>query len=217
MKKRMAMRMISLCMTFVLVIVSISMASAAEIDSPKATSNIVYLQRDTGVEAIQLPENVTQAEKARMQKNLLLYGNRVLSESEVAKINQEAAAKRGLVYGPWFGGVEKYYSMSTAESISALAWVGSAVVPILSAAGAISLGAAAVAEAICWAAGIPSINPPVFGAGSEISVTMKKQYREVSYSDGTFAYYETGFFAQDLTMGGTYYGSPEAIFSGGLY
>ncbi len=68
-----------------------------------------------------------------------------------------------------------------------------------------------------WAAGIPSINPPVFGTGSEISVTMKKQYREVSYSDGTFAYYETGFFAQDLTMGGTYYGSPEAIFSGGLY
>ena len=25
---------------------------------------------------------------------------------------------------------------------------------------------------------------PVFGASSEISVTMKKQYREVSYSDG---------------------------------
>lgn len=94
--------------------------------------------------------------------------------------------------------------MSTAECISALAWVANAVVSILSAAGAISLGAAAVAEALCWAAGIPSINPPVFGASSEISVTMKKQYREVSYSDGTFAYYETGFFAQDFTMGGTY-------------
>lgn len=162
-------------MMLVLVMVSIPMANAAEIDSPKATSNIVYLQRDTGVEAIQLPENVTQADKARMQKNLLLYGNRVHSESEVAKINQEAAAKGGLVYGPWFGGVEKYYSMSTAESMSALAWVANAVVPILSAAGA---------EALCWAAGIPSINPPVFGASSEISVTMKKQYREVSYSDG---------------------------------
>lgn len=143
------MRIIRLCMMLVLVMVSIPMANAVEIDSPKATSNIVYLQRDTGVEAIQLPENVTQADKARMQKNLLLYGNRVHSESEVAKINQEAAAKGGLVYGPWFGGVEKYYSMSTAESMSALAWVANAVVPILSAAGAISLGAAAVAEALC--------------------------------------------------------------------
>lgn len=94
------MRIIRLCIMLVLVMVSIPMANAAEIDSPKSTSNIVYLQRDTGVEAIQLPENVTQAQKARMQKNLLLYGNRVLSESEVAKINQEAAAKGGLVYGP---------------------------------------------------------------------------------------------------------------------
>ncbi len=68
-QKRMAMQIIRLCMMLVLVMVSISMASAAEIDSPKATSNIVYLQRDNGVEAIQLPENVTQADKARMQKN----------------------------------------------------------------------------------------------------------------------------------------------------
>ena len=79
------MRIIRLCMMLVLVMVSIPMANAVEIDSPKATSNIVYLQRDTGVEAIQLPENVTQADKARMQKNLLLYGNRVLSESAESK------------------------------------------------------------------------------------------------------------------------------------
>lgn len=178
---------------------------------------MIYLQRDTGVGEIELPAGLSLTEKAKIQKNLLLYGNKQLSQSEVLRINQEAAARGGLVYGSWFGGVEKYYSMSTAESISALAWVAAAVVPILSSAGVISIGAEKVAESICLAAGIATYNPPVFGSGSYMRVTMKKQYREVSYSDGTFAYYETGFFAQDLTMAGNYYGSPEAIFSGGLY
>lgn len=213
----MAMRIIRLCMPLVPAMVSIPMASAAEIDSPEAEINTVFLQRDTGVEAIQLPEDVTQAEKARMQKNLLLYGNRVLSESEVAKINQEAAAKGGLVYGPWFGGVEKYYSASLSQSISAIVWLASIVAPVLSELGIISIGAAEVARKLSEAAGATSLFPAIFESGTEVSVTMKKQYREVSYSDGTFAYYETGFFAQDLTVDGEYYGTPEAIFSGGLF
>lgn len=101
-----------------------------------------------------MPAGLSLTEKAKIQKNLLLYGNKQLSQSEVLRINQEAAARGGLVYGSWFGGVEKYYSMSTAESISALAWVAAAVVPILSSARVISIGAEKVAESICLAAGI---------------------------------------------------------------
>ena len=215
--KKIMLRVTSVCMSMILAMSFLPIASAETIDSSTSNVNTVILQRDTGTETITLPANMSKAEKDRIQKNLLLYGNRQLSESEVAKINQEAAAKGGLVYGSWFGGVEKYYSMSTAESIGAVAWVAGAVTVVLSATGAITLGAGTVASALCTAAGMPSLNPPVFGSGSYMSVTMKKQYREVSYSDGTFAYYETGFFAQDLTMAGTYYGTPEAIFSGGLY
>ncbi|WP_277668976.1 hypothetical protein [Caproiciproducens galactitolivorans] len=45
---------------------------------------------------------------------------------------------------------------------------------------------------------------------------MAKKYREVKYSDGTFAYFQTGFFANNLNVAKKSYGSPVTIFSGQL-
>ena len=153
----------------------------------------------------------------KIQKNLLLYGNKQLSQSEVLRINQEAAARGGLVYGSWFGGVEKYYSMSTSESLEFIAALTTVVAPFLAYAGVISVTAASVSKGLANSVKLYYKIPGTVQSGSFVQTTMKKQYREVSYSDGTFAYYETGFFAQSLSVAGQYYGSPEAIFSGGLY
>ena len=217
MKKSMIMRITSICMALLFVTYAIPIASAVEIDSPQALSDVFYLQRDTGVEAIRLADNLSETEKAKIRKNLSLYGNVQLSESEVARINQEAAARGGLVYGSWFGGVDQYYAMSTSESVAFTAALTAVVAPFLAEIGVISISAAEVAGDLTKYVGFYYAIPGTVKAGSMVDVTMKRQYREVSYSDGTFAYYQTGFFAQDLTVAGKYYGTPEAIYSGGLW
>lgn len=146
-----------------------------------------------------------------------MYGNDFLTEEEVEVIKQNAESKGGLVYGSWFGGYDEYYAMSLSESLDFIETLLTITTPFLVAGGVVSVTASNVVTAFMVSIGSEYVIPSIVEKGEWVKADMRKRYREVSYSDGTFAYFETGFFANNLSVAGQSYGSPEAIFSGGMY
>ncbi len=126
-------------------------------------------------------------------------------------------AGSGLVYGSWFGGYSKYYAMSLDETlVFSAALAGVLVAPFIADLGIISVSAQKVTGVLVSAIGVRYMIPGSVAVGQWVKATMMKQYREVNYSDGTFAYFQTGFFANSLNVANKSYGSPVAIFSGEL-
>lgn len=191
-------------------------AFAVEKDTTSQPKNEVVLQRRNGTVKIDLPTNISKVELDKLKRNILKYGNQVLSQEEVDRINAEGAARDGLVYGPWFGGTDKYYAMSLDETVTFFAAVGAVVTPFLDWAEVISVTATDVTSGICSAVGLHYAIPSSVSQGQWVKANMAKKYREVKYSDGTFAYFQTGFFANNLNVAKKSYGSPVTIFSGQL-
>jgi|GEM_PF-1602243 len=188
-------------------------AFAAEKDTTSQPKNEVVLQRSTGAQTIKLPADISDVELAKLKSNILKYGNQVLSQEEVDHINAKAAAS-GLVYGPWYGGYSEYYSMSPTETLSFFAGIYSLISLFAGAVGLTTITIADVATGVYSTAGGPA---GLIYPGEWVKATVRKQYREVKYSDGTFAYFQTGFWTNNLNMANKSLGSPYAIFSGGMY
>lgn len=200
---------------FLSIILSFSLFNFSTMASE--STNLVSLQRATGIEVIELPTKLSKEELTELKNNILKYGNIRLSENEINEINQKASARGGLVYGEWFGGYDDYYYASISETISFFSALGAVIVPFLADAGVIAVSAADVISKLLGFIGLSYAIPGSVQPGTTVKADIAKRYREVCYSDGTFAYFQTGFFANDLTVANKYYGSPEAIFSGGLY
>lgn len=129
--------------------------------------------------------------------------------NEVAKINEsEAKEGRAMVYGPWFGGADSYYSMSPSESIKLVAVLTAAFTPFLSSTSIAVQAATSISGLI---GSTITVNK-----GQYVEVDRTKRYREVKYSDGTFAYWQTKIGAS-VTRSNTYLGADETIISGGMW
>lgn len=129
--------------------------------------------------------------------------------NEVAKINEsEAKEGRAMVYGPWFGGADSYYSMSPSESVKLVAVLTAAFTPFLN-------SEAIAVQAATSISGLIGSTITV-NKGQYVGVDRTKRYREVKYSDGTFAYWQTKIGAS-VTRSNTYLGSGETIISGGMW
>lgn len=192
-------------------------AFAVEHNPTVNQANEVVLQRGTNTETIKLPTNLSKVELTKLKDNMLKYGNKVLSLEEVNSINAKAASSGGLVYGQWFGGYSKYYQASTAESVSFVVAITGFLIPFVGDAEVTAISAGSIAGGLCSAIGVYMAIPGILPSGTMVEATMAKQYREVDYSDGSFAYFQTGFFANDLNVANRSYGSPVTIYSGGLY
>ncbi|WP_444642593.1 hypothetical protein ACRQU7_18640 [Caproiciproducens sp. R1] len=182
---------------------------AAEKESTSQLKNEVVLQRKTGTETIKLPTGISVAELTEMKNNIQKYGNQTLSQEEIAHINAKAAASGGLVYGPWFGGYDSYYAMSPTETMQFALVLNTIISPILTC----SYGAAYTAAS--YIADLIGYTLPV-QPGQWIEADRRKSYREVKYSDGTFAYYQTKI-GTSCTLDDSYLGYGEAIISGGMW
>ena len=79
-----------------------------------------------------------------------------------------------------------------------------------------SVSANKVASGLSKAAAVRYLIPEWVAQGQWVKADMAKKYREVKYSDGSFAYFQTGFFANNLNVANKSYGSPVTIFSGEL-
>ncbi len=185
---------------------------AAEKATTSQSENEIVLQRKTGTETIKLPAGMSEAELSKLKNDIQKYGDQRLSQEEVARINAKAGAS-GLVYGPWFGGVDKYYSASVTESIGILAGLYSMMSTVGGALGLATNKAMDIATAIYATIGSPL---GLIQKGQWVKADVVKRYREVKYSDGSFAYFQTGFWANNLNMANKSYGSPYTIFSGEL-
>lgn len=129
--------------------------------------------------------------------------------NEVAEINEsEAKEGRAMVYGPWFGGADSYYSMSPSETLKLAAILTTAFTPFLN-------SASVVVQAATSISGIIGSTITV-NKGQTVGVDRTKRYREVKYSDGTFAYWQTKIGAS-VTRSNTYLGAGETIISGGMW
>ena len=132
-----------------------------------------------------------------------------LYTDKVAKINEKAAMSSGLVYGPWFGGSDSYYEMSPTETMQFVLTINAILSPILScSANATYAAASYIASMIGYV--IP-VQP-----GQWVKADRPKTYREVKYSDGTFAYFQTKIGAS-CSLDDSYLGYGEAIISGGMW
>lgn len=191
-------------------------AFAAESETTSQLKNEVVLQRRTGSETIKLPAGMSGAELSKLKNNIQKYGNQKLSQEEVSRINAKAAANGGLVYGSWFGGVSQYYAMSTDESVTFLAAMTSFCLLFVDGEGIVSVKAKDIAGGLTTAVSARYIIPAWVNQGQWVKATMAKKYREVKYSGGTFAYFQTGFWANNLKVANKSYGSPVTIFSGEL-
>ncbi len=128
---------------------------------------------------------------------------------QVDQINKQATLSgSGLVYGPWFGGYDSVYQMSPSETAKLGVVMSSAIIPFLSSYAI----AVAVAESLTNTIG----NTLVVTPGQWVKVDRRKSYREVKYSDGEFAYFQTRIGAS-VTRSDTYLGSGETIISGGMW
>ena len=190
-------------------------ASAAETTTTSSQKNEVVLVRNSGTETIKLPADMSKAELSELKNSIQKYGNQKFSKDEIELINSKVGAS-GLVYGPWFGGVDKYYAMSVDETVAFFAALGSIVSPFLGWAEVVSVSASNVTSGLCSVIGLHYSIPGSVSQGQWVKADMAKKYREVKYSDGSFAYFQTGFFANNLTVANKSYGSPVTIFSGGL-
>lgn len=129
--------------------------------------------------------------------------------NEVAKINEsEAKEGRAMVYGPWFGGADSYYSMSPSETIKLVAVLTAAFTPFLNSTSIAVQAATSISGLI---GSTITVNK-----GQYVEVDRTKRYREVKYSDGTFAYWQTKIGAS-VTRANTYLGADETIISGGMW
>ena len=113
-----------------------------------------------------------------------------------------------MVYGPWFGGADSYYSMSPSESIKLVAVLTAAFTPFLSSTSIAVQAATSISGLI---GSTITVNK-----GQYVEVDRTKRYREVKYSDGTFAYWQTKIGAS-VTRSNTYLGADETIISGGMW
>jgi hypothetical protein len=127
---------------------------------------------------------------------------------EVAKINASSLAASGLQYGEWFGGADSYYSMSPSEEMKLSLVLFGALNPFLESS-SIALKAA---QSIAATIGITLTVTP----GQTVGVDRTKRYREVTYSDGSFAYWQTKIGAS-VSADDDYLGDGETIISGGQW
>lgn len=179
-------------------------ASATEIGKDNYANNAVYEQKLKELEVVKeslkdIPDiNV----KVNEENMIEIYNN------EVAKINEKAAMSGGLVYGVWFGGADSYYSMSPSETIKLGVFMASAIIPFLSS----EIIAVQAASSITGMIGTALEVKP----GQWIRADRSKRYREVTYSDGSFAYFQTRIGAS-VTRSDTYLGSGYTVISGGMW
>lgn len=173
----------------------------------------ISLQRTNGIEIINLPSDLSKSEIFKLKNNILLHGDEYLTQNEIEYIKQNAEEKGGLVYGSWFGGFDKYYSMSIKEQINFFNGIATFIGLFI----ADSKAIVSFTTSIISLLNNEYILPESFSEGEWIKANCRKRYREVSYSDGTFAYFETGIFLNNLSAADNNYGSPKAILSGGLY
>ena len=127
---------------------------------------------------------------------------------EVAKINAKAAASGGLVYGPWFGGVSSYYSESFSETLTMAAALASLLIPFLNSEEVAVKAASGILGYLGWTV---NVTP-----GEWVAADRRKCYREVKYSDGTFAYFQTKVGA-NVKKAGTQICDNDTIISGGMW
>jgi hypothetical protein len=126
----------------------------------------------------------------------------------VAKINASAKAASGLEYGDWFGGADSYYSTSPSEDTRAVLVLFAIFNPFISS----SSVALKVAQSISGTLGLTMTVTP----GQTLAADRTKRYREVTYSDGSFAYWQTKIGAS-VSLDDDYYGYGETIISGGQW
>lgn len=107
----------------------------------------------------------------------------VQAESPAASSDLDRAS--GLVYGPWFGNGNEAWSTSIQGWAGYAGAIASTLVAFLPSVTA-KAAAAKVASGALFIKGMGWEHEYTYG-------TVKKSYREVSYSDGSFAYFESKF------------------------
>lgn len=132
-----------------------------------------------------------------------------ISTQEVAQIKENVKrAGSGLIYGSWFGGADSYYSASLSESLRLASVLFLAFTPFVSSTSIATKAAQSIATIIgsgIWVS-----------KGQYVRVDRTKRYREVKYSDGSFAYWQTKIGAS-VSKSYSYLGSGETIISGGMW
>lgn len=177
----------------------------------KAESTDVYFNDSYTLERIQDEvEILNQSFDGENNFNVKINNENIIElyTDEVAQINEEAIKAGGLVYGPWFGGADSVYSMSPSETVKLLAILTSAFIPFLSAQSIAVQAATSISNII---GGTITVKK-----GEYVKVDRTKRYREVKYSDGSFAYWQTKIGAS-ASKSNTYLGKGETIISGGMW
>lgn len=208
--KKKANKILSLLLVFSLAIGGILSspglaASAAAKSQDSSKNSLTYEQKVK--ELALLKENLKSAPgfNARINEDNTVE----IYTDEVAKINAKAALSgSGLRYGSWFGGEDSYYQMSPSQTVKLLTIMIGAIEPFV----ATTTIAIEIAESITNTIGSSITVYP----GQVCKVDRTKRYREVTYSDGSFAYWQTKVGAS-VTKADTYLGYGETIISGGMW
>lgn len=199
-------KIISLVLVLALSMVIPFPAFAAEKEAASQLKNEVVL-RKTGSKTIKLPTGISKTELSELKNNIQKYGDQVLSQEQVDQINAKASTS-GFVYGPWFGGEQDTYQATPSEVIKLVAVLTTAIVALLASPTLSERAAAVIASMI---GSYITVSP-----GQWVHVDSTKKYREVKYSDGTFAYWQTKITAS-VTRSNIYLGSGNTIISGGMW
>lgn len=132
-----------------------------------------------------------------------------VSTNKVVKMNTSAKAASGMVYGKWFGGVDSTYRATMSEAVVFSVGLFAVINPFLKS----TSMALTVARSIAAYLGMTKITVK---KGQYIKANRTKRYRQVTYSDGTFAYWQTKVGAT-VWINSTAHGYGETILSGGMY
>ncbi|MEG0355006.1 MAG: hypothetical protein RR621_05050, partial [Lachnospiraceae bacterium] len=125
---------------------------------------------------------------------------------EVKRIEANLNSRSGLTYGPWFGGYSFSRSLNLKETMKLSGY-------FLLIYGAFLSGNASAIVATSFGTLFTADIPK----GTLVQSDTRKQYREVKYSNGSFAYWQTLVTVTNVKKGNNYLGSKSVIISGGQW